>query len=72
MRKYASVKFSDVKVTGAFWSERLETVLTRTIPSQHQQLASNGLLDSLKLPQPVPPPADPAQQGRLHDANLLG
>ena len=55
MRKYASVKFSDVKITGPFWSERLECVLTRTIPSQHRQLASHGLLDSLKLPQPVPP-----------------
>ncbi|MEO8242455.1 MAG: beta-L-arabinofuranosidase domain-containing protein [bacterium] len=55
MRKYASVKFSDVKVTGPFWQERLETVLTKTIPSQHHQLQINGILDSLKLPQPVPP-----------------
>ena len=55
MRKYASVTFSAVKITGPFWSERLECVLTRTIPSQHRQLASHGLLDSLKLPQPVPP-----------------
>ena len=55
MRKYASVTFSDVKITGPFWSERLDTVLTRTIPSQHRQLASFGMLDSLKLPQPVPP-----------------
>ena len=55
MRKYASVKFSDVKITGAFWAERLECVLTRTIPSQHRQLVSQGLLDSLKLPNPVPP-----------------
>lgn len=55
MRKYASVSFSDVKITGPFWTERLDCVLTRTIPSQHVQLAANGLLDSLKLPQPVPP-----------------
>ena len=55
MRKYASVKFSDVRVTGPFWSERLDCVLTHTIPSQHRQLASHGLLESLKLPQPVPP-----------------
>ncbi|MEO6300229.1 MAG: beta-L-arabinofuranosidase domain-containing protein, partial [Paracoccaceae bacterium] len=54
MRKYASVTFSDVKITGAFWSERLETVLTRTIPSQHDQLVSHGILESLTLPQPVP------------------
>ena len=55
MRTYSSVKFSDVKITGPFWGERLETVLTRTIPSQHRQLESHGLLDSLKLPKPVPP-----------------
>lgn len=55
MRKYSSVTFSDVKVTGPFWHERLETVLTRTIPSQHDKLESHGLLASLKLPQPVPP-----------------
>lgn len=55
MRKYASVTFSNVKITGPFWTERLECVLTRTIPSQHVQLASHGILDSLKLPKPVPP-----------------
>ncbi|MCW1918941.1 glycoside hydrolase family 127 protein [Rhodobacter sp. KR11] len=55
MRRYASVPFSDVQITGAFWSERLETVLTRTIPSQHAQLAKHNILRSLKLPQPVPP-----------------
>ena len=55
MRKYASVKFSDVKITGPFWSERLECVLTRTIPSQHRKLVEYDMLTSLKLPQPVPP-----------------
>jgi DUF1680 family protein len=55
MRKYASVTFSDVKITGPFWSERLECVLTRTIPSQHAKLAEYNMLESLKLPQPVPP-----------------
>jgi len=55
MRKYASVTFSDVKITGDFWSERLECVLTRTIPSQHRKLAEYNMLESLKLPQPVPP-----------------
>ncbi len=55
MRIYSSVKFSDVKVTGPFWGERLDTVLTRTIPSQHRQLVSHGILESLELPQPVPP-----------------
>ena len=55
MRRYASVPFADVKITGAFWSERLETVLTRTIPSQHGQLEKFNMLRSLKLPKPVPP-----------------
>ena len=30
-------------------------VLERTIPSQHAKLAEAGILDSLKLPKPVPP-----------------
>lgn len=55
MRIYSSVPFASVKITGSFWSERLETVLTRTIPSQHKQLAEHNILRSLKLPKPVPP-----------------
>lgn len=55
MRRYSSVPFADVKITGSFWSERLETVLNRTIPSQHEQLVKHNILRSLKLPQPVPP-----------------
>ena len=55
MRNYASVRFNDVRITGRFWGERLDCVLTHTIPSQHRQLAAHGILDSLKLPQPVPP-----------------
>ncbi len=55
MRKYASVNFSQVRITGPFWSERLDCVLTRTIPSQHRKLSEHDILASLKLPQPVPP-----------------
>jgi DUF1680 family protein len=55
MRKYKSVDFTDVRVEGEFWRERLDTVLTRTIPSQHQRLAEAGILDSLDVPQPPPP-----------------
>lgn len=55
MRTFSSVTFSDVKVTGPFWSERLDCVLSRTIPSQHQKLMEYTILDSLKLPQPAPP-----------------
>jgi uncharacterized protein len=55
MRRYASVTFSDVTITGPFWSESLDCVLNRTIPSQYDQLQRHGLLDSLKLTQPAPP-----------------
>ena len=52
---YSSVPFAEVKMTGGFWRERLDTVLTRTIPSQHAKLDETGILESLKLPKPVPP-----------------
>ncbi|WP_027040361.1 glycoside hydrolase family 127 protein [Mesorhizobium ciceri] len=39
---------------GQFWRERLETVLTRTIPSQHVQLGKHGILQSLTLPNRPP------------------
>ena len=55
MSRYSPVPFPDVKLEGQFWHERLETVLTRTIPSQHRKLAEYTILDSLKLPQPPPP-----------------
>ncbi|MEX0854021.1 MAG: beta-L-arabinofuranosidase domain-containing protein [Bauldia sp.] len=55
MRKYFPVRFSDVSVQGPFWRERLDTVLTRTIPSQYRQLESHGILESLSIPQPPPP-----------------
>jgi DUF1680 family protein len=55
MRRYAPVRFNEVDVGGRFWRERLETVLTRTIPSQYRQLAEHGILASLSVPQPPPP-----------------
>ena len=55
MRTYTSVTFSAAKITGPFWSERLDCVLSRTIPSQHRKLVEYNMLDSLKLPQPAPP-----------------
>jgi DUF1680 family protein len=54
-RGYAPVPFAEVKLTSAFWRERLETALARTIPTQHVKLAEAGILESLKLPQPPPP-----------------
>ncbi|MBV8564102.1 MAG: glycoside hydrolase family 127 protein [Methylobacteriaceae bacterium] len=55
MRRYTPVRFTQVSVEGEFWRERLETVLTRTIPSQHEQLERHGLLESLRIRQPPPP-----------------
>ena len=55
MRKYTPVRFADVDFGEGFWHERLETVLTRTIPSQYEQLQSHGILESLKAPRPAPP-----------------
>ncbi len=55
MSRFAPTRFVDVHLEGRFWRERLETVLTRTIPSQHVQLGKNGILESLTLPKPAPP-----------------
>lgn len=55
MSQYHPVRFVDVRLEGDFWKERLDTVLARTIPSQHRKLGEYGLLDSLKLPSPPPP-----------------
>ncbi|MBM1220940.1 glycoside hydrolase family 127 protein [Ponticoccus sp. SC2-23] len=55
MRSYQPVNFSEVEITGAFWRERLDCILTQTIPSQFRMLGQHGILNSLKLPRPVPP-----------------
>lgn len=55
MSRYAPVPFSQIKLEGQFWHERLDTVLERTVPSQHRKLGEYGILDSLKLPNPPPP-----------------
>ena len=52
---FVPVPFTDVKLTGRFWCERVETVLDKTIPSQHAKLKEMTILDSLKLPSPPPP-----------------
>ena len=54
-REYSPTPFADVRVTGAFWRERLDVVLGRTILSQHAKLEETGILELLKLPKPVPP-----------------
>ncbi len=55
MTRYQPVRFVDVRLEGEFWSERLDTVLGATIPSQYDKLAEYGYLHALKLPKPVPP-----------------
>jgi DUF1680 family protein len=55
MRPWQPIEFTRVRLTGRFWSERLETVLTRTIPSQYERLGEAGILESLELRQPPPP-----------------
>lgn len=53
--QYRPVRFVNVRLEGDFWRERLDTVLARTIPSQHAKLGEYGILESLKLPSPPPP-----------------
>jgi DUF1680 family protein len=55
MAKMLPVGFADVRLEGQFWKERLDTVLARTIPSQHKKLGEYKLLESLDLLQPPPP-----------------
>jgi DUF1680 family protein len=55
LKGFAPVPFTQVEITGDFWKERLETVLTKTVPSQYEQLVKNGILESLELKQPPPP-----------------
>src|SRR5262245_7731120 len=55
MSEFVPVRFVDVHLEGQFWRERLDTVLARTIPSQHVQLGKHGILESLTLPNPPPP-----------------
>jgi len=55
MGKFLPVGFADVRLEGDFWKERLDTVLARTIPSQHEKLGEYKILESLDLKQPPPP-----------------
>ena len=72
MRTYSSVPFSDVTITGPFWHERLETVLTRTIPSQLKMLEKwdiRGVDQAAQAGAAADPAARPQ---RLHRPGLLG
>ncbi|UYO00908.1 MAG: glycoside hydrolase family 127 protein [Devosia sp.] len=63
MRRYSPVDFTRVSLTGQFWAERLETVLTRTVPSQYDKLGESGILESLELKDPPPPLRIPRMGG---------
>jgi DUF1680 family protein len=65
MRRFKPVRFTEVRVEGDFWRERLETVLTKTIPSQYEQLEQHGILESLAIPTPPPPLRIPAGEHGL-------
>ncbi len=56
MSKLSPVRLADVRLEGAFWKERLDTVLRTTIPSQHEKLGEYGMLGSLDLACRPPPP----------------
>jgi DUF1680 family protein len=55
MGKFLPQGFAEVRLEGPFWKERLDTVLARTIPSQHEKLGEYKILESLELKQPPPP-----------------
>lgn len=55
MRKYSPVNFTAVKLEGAFWRERLDVVLAKTIPSQYVKLGETGILDSQTVKSEAPP-----------------
>ncbi len=63
MRRYSPVDFTRVSLTGPFWAERLETVLTRTVPGQYEKLRDSGILESLELKDPPPPLRIPRMGG---------
>ena len=71
--RFTPVNFTDVSIEGDFWRERLDTVLTRTIPSQHEQLGrTRHPRIRSSVPQPPPPLRIPRNHAQLHHADLLG
>ena len=54
-------------LTGAFWTEGLDTVLTRTIPSQFDRLGTSGIVTSPELKELPPPLRTPRwRNGHTH------
>jgi DUF1680 family protein len=54
MGQYAPINFSDVKIGGEFWHERLEAVLAHSVPLQYRQLEDTQMLRSLLVEDPPP------------------
>ncbi|QDY71039.1 glycoside hydrolase family 127 protein [Qingshengfaniella alkalisoli] len=54
-RKSLAVPFTDVELTGAFWKERLDTVLETTIPTQYAKLEESGIRECMKRRDDNPP-----------------
>jgi DUF1680 family protein len=48
MAQHAPISFATVKIDGDFWRERLETILTRTIPAQHALMEAAGVFAQLR------------------------
>jgi DUF1680 family protein len=72
MSQYHPIRFVNVRLEGDFWKERLDTVLARTIPSQHKKLAEYGNARLAEAPQPAAAAALSAPCQRLHRAGVLG
>ncbi len=56
------IPFHEVELQDRFWNERLETVLRRTIPSQHRQLEQHGYFETLDVTKPAPPLSIPRNE----------
>ncbi|MEJ0011805.1 MAG: beta-L-arabinofuranosidase domain-containing protein [Bauldia sp.] len=62
MQQHAPVSFVTVSIEGDFWRERLETVLTRTIPYQHAAMEAAGMFEQLAVAKPPPDIRLPADE----------
>ena len=44
-RAYSAIPFADVRITGPFWRERLETVLSRPFRASTRNSKRSGILE---------------------------
>ena len=71
-RAYSAVPFADVRITGPFWRERLDTVLSRTIASQHKKLVEMNMIEVAGGEAAAPAADHFLTAQRVHHADLLG